>query len=650
MADRRAYWPALLLSACSVVLAWPVLAGGGATSYLDNPVHLAETHALAHTAGGGWSELAFCGFPVHQLHSPLWYGALAALHRAGVALEPLYALAVWLGFLAPCLALFWVARRRVGPLSAALLSFLLLIQRPALVGLGSALGGMWTFSLACAGVILLLDRLVRPHRGARDVAWTAALFGLIGVTHLFAILPAVLALALLAVVRRGRGIALQAAAAGLGAVASAVYWLPMLLATTGRELETQHLSALELLARLLLPTRMIGLAAGNLDSRSLPADLYYTDALPMVALVGLGVVGTRLALRRTPGRDELSLSGGLLALAVLGVLVVAPIWDLTLLGPVSWRLSVFIRLGLALAALPLLAGLEHRLVRRRGLVWAGGLLALASCWWWGRPLAAEVVPARGAEMSEVRSLWSGLARRRGPGWGRVYLQDTLLTPPFSRKLGMSHVLALTGREAGVRQLGAAYSVTPFATGRWTAGEMGNLYGQPLRGARQLRRLLWMMERSNATHLVVSDPFLARVLGRIKRFERLFGAGRFTVFYRRGATSRWAAPLTPALAVRRAANRPGRIKVEVVNRRAGGGVLVKVSAAPGWRLDGPAGARLATARDGLMVVQGLPLGTNSLTLTYRPPGYPRHISMAGWLLIVALALFRRRAITEGGDRS
>ena len=73
---------------------------------------------------------------------------------------------------------------------------------------------------------------------------------------------------------------------------------------------------------------------------------------------------------------------------------------------------------------------------------------------------------------------------------------------------LGHVLALTARQTGARQLGAAYSVTPFPTARWTASEMGSLYKRPLRGPRQLRRLLWMMERTNATHLVISDPFLA----------------------------------------------------------------------------------------------------------------------------------------------
>ena len=642
MTDQRFHWIALLLLAgCSVVLAWPVLMGGGATTYLDNPVHLAETHALAHSAGAGWSDVAFCGFPVHQLHSPLWYGALAALTRVGLPLDLLYALALWLGFLAPSLALYLVAHRRVGTLPAAVLSFILLIQRPALVGLGSAPGGMWTFSLASAILILLVFRLAQPHRTARDVAWTAALFGLLGLTHLFAIPPAVLALVLLALLRRGRRVAHQALAALLGAAASAVYWLPWLLAAGGRLPRTEHLTGGLLLARLLLPTRMFGLLAGNLDSRSLPGDLHYTDALPLVLLMVLGLVGLGLARRKLRPRDEFPLVGGLLALCVLLVLLLAPAVDLPL-GPVSWRFAAFIRVGAALAALPALAWLGDGLLRqRRGLAPALGLAALVSCWWWGRPLAAEVTPMRGAEMDEVRLLWRGLAQQRDPGWGRVYLQDTLLTPPFQRRLGMSHVLALTARETGVHQLGAAYGITPFTTAAWTRSEMGLIYGQPLRGPRQLRRLLWMMERTNATHLVVSDPVLARILDRVSRFRRLLSAGRFSVYHRRGAVSRWAAPLTPTLTITSSAFRPGRVRVAVNNRRAGGRLLIKVSAAPGWRLSGVAPARLSADRSGLMVVRELPAGTHALELSYEPARYPGWITVAGWVLICGLVMLRRR---------
>lgn len=637
---------ALLLTGCAVVLAWPVLTGG-ALSYLDNPVHLAEAHDLAHTAGGGWSEAAFCGFPVHQLHSPLWYGALAGLHRVGLPLEPLYAGAVWLGFLAPCLALFWVLRRRVGVVPAAALSFLLLIQRPGLLGLGSALGGMWTFSLATAGLILLLDRLPRPHRTGRDLAWTAALFGLVGLTHLFAVLPAALALALLAVIRRGRDMSRPALAAALGGAASAAYWFPLLWASGGRLVaETQHLPAGPLFARLLLPTRIFGLAVGYLDSRSIPGDLYYTDAAPMVALVGLGLVGLWLAARRLRDAgdrgDELPVLGGLLALALLGLLLLAEPLELDLLlGPVSWRFVAFVRVGLALATLPLLARLDRWAPQPKVPVMVIlGLAALSSCWWWSRPLAREVAPADGAEMREVRALWSGLTRLRGPGWGRVYLQDTLLTPPFSRRLGMSHVLALTARQTGVRQLGAAYSVTPFPTARWTASEMGNLYGRPLRGRRQLRRLLWMMERTNATHLVISDPFLARKLDQVAPFSRLLRVGRFTLYARRGAST-WASALSAHLTITGADHRPGRIRVTLHNPRKGGRLLVKTAAAPAWQLVGPVGVRLATTRDGLMEVRGLPVGIHAVTLTYEPEVWPWLISLAAWLVIVGVALIRRR---------
>ncbi len=647
---------ALLLAACSVVLAWPVLAGGGAVTYLDNPVHLAEAHALAHTAGRGWSEVAYCGFPVHQLHSPLWYGALAALARAGLPLEPLYAGAVWLGFLAPSLALFVVARRRLGVLPAALVAYLLLIQRPGLLGLGSALSGMWTFSLAAAGLILLLDRLVRPHHTPRDLAWTAALFGFIGLTHLFVVLPAVLCLALLALLRRGRAMGRLVLAGGVGAAASMVYWLPLLLATGGRlEAEVQHLSPGLLFARLLLPTRYFGLAAGNLDSHSVPGDLYYTDAVPMVALAALGLAGLwrvcRDHRRGVPGGD-LSAMGGLASLVVLAVLIWAEPMRWSLLGPVSWRFLAIVRIGLALAALAWLSrpGKARLPPPPTPVLAALAVAALATCFWWARPLVREVPPASGPEMREVRALWQELAARRSPQWGRVYIQDTLLTAPFDRKLGMSHVLALTARETGVRQLGAAYSVTPFNTASWTASEMGNLYSQPPRGGQQLQRLLWMMERSNATHLVLSDPFLARHMDGVGVFQRQRRIGRYTIYARRDAISHWTAPRTAGLEVDSEDHRPGRIAVTVDNRARAGRLLVKTAAAPAWRLRGPPGARLVPTRDGLMQVVGLAPGRHAMVLTYRPDRWPTWVSICAWVLLAGvLAWVSRPSGPTGAGR-
>ena len=643
-----------ILLATSLVIAWPILQGGQVT-YIDNPAHLAEAHSLAHDAFRGWSEAAYCGFPLGTLHSPLWYGLLAGLARTGLPLDPLYALLVWFGFLAPCLALYAVARRRIRPLPAAMLAYILLIQRPAMVGLGSALGGMWTFYLASAALLLLADRLHRPLRSGRDLAWLAGLYALIGLTHLFALVPA----ALLFLIQAARavlgpsrlaGLGRHAGAALLGAAAAALYWLPVLLAREHRVIDHEPLSGGLLMLRLLLPTQVLGLLGDNIDQLPIPDTLYYTDALPMVLLVAGGLAGGLIQARardaREPG-DRLPLHGLLLALGIILLLTaVAPVWtEVQFLGPVSWRLLYFARLGLGLAAIPvagrLLAGMNAGELPR-GLLATLALIAMAGGAWWGRPLALTVAPARGPEMDEVRALWTGLRQRRDSTWGRVYLQDTMLTPPFNRRLGIGHVLALTARQSGIWQLGGTYGITPFRTGKWTASELGQLYDRPLRTRKQFVRLLRRMRRTNATHLVLSEPTLGAKLATVPSFSLLLREGRFTLLRLTRATSRWVEAGSPGVRVGPVDFRPGRVRILVASRAKEAALLVKVSYSPYWRLTGGRGARLTGQSDGLMAIEGLAPGRHDLRLEYRPPRYPNWISLAGWLLIAGLALLGSRA--------
>ena len=84
LTDRLAL---LALCGASLIIGSPVLVGGY-LGYLDNPAHLAEVYSLARESINGWSEIAFCGFPLGRLHSPLWYGALVALAKLGVPVEP----------------------------------------------------------------------------------------------------------------------------------------------------------------------------------------------------------------------------------------------------------------------------------------------------------------------------------------------------------------------------------------------------------------------------------------------------------------------------------------------------------------------------------------------------------------------------------
>jgi hypothetical protein len=630
------------------VIGWPVIAGGYLT-YLDNPAHLAEVYAAAFEARNGWSEVAFCGFPIATLHSPLWYGLLSWLARIGFGSTP-YVCCVWIGLVAPSLALYRVARRSLAPLPAGAVAYLLLVQRPSVVGVGSAAGGMWTFYIAAAALILLVDRVSRPCTSRRDAAEIAALVGLILVTHLYAVVP----LALLAAVhawvvvgsRRGRraGILRQASAAALGAAAAAAYWAPMVLARGALVIHPQNLDARSIIARLLVPTHVFEL----LNRHSTPIDAAAAvAALPMVALAAAGVLGVFHLNRRS---NDAPLYGAVIAAVLLTVLLfLTSEFEIRLLGPGSWRLLYFVRVGLALAAVPFLVRLTRLCGRRaRGTVgwWAGPLLvavALAVGWWFGAPLRAVVPPAGGTEMADVEALWAWLRAHRTGEWGRVYLQDTFEFPKGDVKLSQSHVLALTSDRTGVYQLGATYGVAPYRTVSWTPSEFGTLFRRFVTDDEEVYETRVMLWAVNGTHVVTSYASTERMLESSDDFEVVHRVGRYTVFRAKTVSNEWASAMDPGLEVAVDAFETGRYRMRVFVQRPGGQVLVKSSYHPAWRLtaSGAGTPKLRQEDSGLMRLEGWAVGETSVELDYHPVRWPVAVSLCAWAAIAGLFVIRRR---------
>ena len=237
-------------------------------------------------------------------------------------------------------------------------------------------------------------------------------------------------------------------------------------------------------------------------------------------------------------------------------------------------LLFFVRIGLALGAIPVLAAAESRWtpLARRGVAFATAAAGIALCLWLGSPLRAETPALTSDEMTEVRELWEWLSKNKSDEWGRVYIQDTFMTPPLGADLGESHILALTARESGVRQLGPYYGVVPFKTKTWTMGQVGLVYG--LRPARpeHFDELRDRMAMTNATHLVVSDPTLGIQIQRAGFFNLLTRIGRFSVFELRGAVSAWVTPIGQEAAVDAVEYRTGAVDCRVSQNPRGRGAL------------------------------------------------------------------------------
>jgi hypothetical protein len=624
----------------TAIVTLPALRGHLA-AYQDNPVHLVEIRELARPGSGGWADFAYCGFPLHMLHSPLVYGGLALLTRWGAPLGALYDLLLALSLLAPALALYFVARRRLRPPWAFALATTIVLYRASLIGGAAALGGMFTFHLAGAAFVLVLDRLARRDRTLRDAVWLAALAGFIGLTHMFITIALVylgaihVAWSLWQGAERRRRLLHDLPALGLGVVAAAAYWMPNLLARTASRAEPE--SIFNLAIRVVsthfpLPPPELGkLGRITFDP------VFFADALPQLAVVVLALGGLRRALRDP---DDAPRYGAVIAVLFLGLMFAERWTGLALLGPQNARLMWIARAGLLLAAMPLLCELAARVAPRRAwaLVLAGAAaFALLS----GRVVARQSIPPASPELAALEDLWSWLRAHRQPTWGRVFLQDTFAWGPGDR-LARSHVLVRTGEVSGVDQLGAIYGATPYARD-WMASNPDWLFGVDVRRPDLIDRVAASMERANATHLVLSNPALfARFEGDPRFLTRVRVGGRFLVLERRGAEGRWARALDGAGEVSLERLQPGRLRLEVAGtpRR----IALAQAHHPFWRVDPPGGATLRADADGLMVVE--PSGTQAqrLELTYQPPALPGQLSLAGVAGIAVLAavdVLRRR---------
>ncbi len=623
----------------ALVIAFPILRGGYLT-YIDNSVHLAEVYALAN-GGSGWSEIGFTGFPLPTLHSPLWYPLLARLVRAGVPLGPMYATALFAGFVAIPLSFYHVARGHLNAPRAGLLAYLLLVQSPMIWGIGSPLGGMWTYGLANGALIVAVDLLSRPALTERQHVGLALILALATLTHLF-VLPV---LALAAVVttfvhRRAltrHELSRRALSALVGGLASADYWLTFLWVGNGDPAPLKPFSLQALLCRLLLPSDAMLLLDDHLQD-AIRRDLHFTDSIPMVALVLLGVAGFVFARSR---RSPLSMSGFWIATLLFGMLVLHHTYPLWFLGPVSWRFLDWVRIGFALSAIPVVAALPSP---RSPRVAAALATAFALCGtllgaWWVLPLAKDSPRSVRDELARLEPLWAWLRTNARADWGRIYVEDTLGADWKAGGLSQSHVLALTAHAIDRPVLGTYYGVVPYKL-RWSCSEFGTLFSAPRPGKAWI---LEAMEKTNAGVLVTSNGEMAERIDGTGAFDRLHDESHYAVFRRRGAENLPIASLTPTNHVGPVAFRPGEMRFHLRTDYGGTRVLAKTNFHAWWHLEGIPGGWLRESPEGFLVIDGISKGSFDVHIWYAPSRIPGLVTVLGFGL---LAFWGLRSMRSG----
>jgi hypothetical protein len=630
-----------ILFVSAVAVGWPIWTGGYLT-YMDNPVHIAEIHALA--SGEQWSDIGFCGFPLDYLHSPIWYDGLSVLVLWGVPAGPLFAAFLLLASLCPSVAVYVVGRRYLPPLAALVPAWLLLVQRTAIVGYGSVFGGMATFYIACGLLILFINLLANVDRSWRQVRYITFCLALLALTHLYALVAAVLVAALhsarLLLARpTGWQVTLKrdSVAYALATLCSSLYWYPMVRGLVTAVLAGNPTGSLGaenkdpgwLLMRLLVPSDAV---------YGIQTDLYLIDALPLIGLVTLGVIGMS-RLSRWP--NTTSLYGALLALG-LGVLlfVLLPTQWRPWLGPNSWRFLFVLRIGLALAALPVLLSVgRHVFARRNQAIAVFGGVALIASIGFGAPLRSQVGQPEGPAWDDIQELWTWLKSHNGTS-GRVFIQDTFMTEPRDHPFVRSHVLALTAHESGVPQIGPYYSIVPYKTLGVANGEVGEVLGLPVGRENhegyplewRLAELQRRLEVTNTTKLVVADPADTEVLVEEGIAEVIWRRGRYTVLSVNQENSGWVSADGAEVRVKQWS--PGRVVFDVNSASGGTTVLVKQSYHPGWTVS--PGVTISESKDGLLELSVENQSQSNITLVWKP--YSEQMWTSGFGFVVLLVWF------------
>ena len=625
--QRAVVWLARAASlAVSILLTLPLWRGGWLL-FGDHAPHIAEAVELSRSRSG-WSDTAYAGFPLGVLHSPLWYGLLALVVRLGVPAWVAYTAFVTFAEAALGFVALEVGSRRAPRALALAVSVAVQTQSLLVAGPSGVLTGMWTFGLAIAMYLALVDRLHAPF-DARVGAHIAALVGGIGLTHTFAIY-AVVAVVLIRCTslfvlgrEERRSIVGIGAASALGGVASAAYWLAATLSIDTHDIQ---------------PVISLGWPNFQIFFRPLLEDVfdittvvfYRTPELPdLVLLVVSGLSFLRLARLDRREREIFATTIGTMILVLFVVSHIATMRDRAIFGPIPWRILVVTRsllLFTALAALP-----RWRLESRRALALTA--LSGALCVSWAsersRLLAFEAGSAADSAYAEVHQLFAEVARLAPTVQGRVYAQNThgIAAPP----LGGGHPLALLPERAGVHAVGSYYSLVPFATDAWLTSFAGPVVGE---NASDSNRALIdeRLDDLGAELVVLVDRTAIDVMGGWRpEYTVVARAGRFAVLRRPRPGMARSDDAGAAVTAFRLGD--GRVELDAISPREHD-VMLAVSYGQRWGIEqAPPGAYLARRRNGLMRVH-LPAGTHHVALAYGEPRWPLAVSLAGWLSIAA----------------
>lgn len=504
----------LLLSVGALLISYPILTDGYFT-YLDNPVHLAEIYSLSES-DNGWSQIAFDGFPLRDVHSPLWYGIIVGLVRFDINAEFLYKLFLFIGYISPSLALYAAFRdRQIGFFLATLYLFLHFV----ISGNTAPLGGMFTFGLSVAFYILAIYCLDKIFKSDKNYYLLALCIGLIGLTHLFTFVAIGLHIGvslLVTIIFNKLSFArvIKVAISSLVGVLISLFYIVPALGHSPMDNPLRSVWSMGRIFQHYFTQLGIALVGWSDVSMALSAAIISLPAFLTVVLALLAAIR----------RERLSLPTiryifSILLIIVL--LVVDNVISLSFLGPLPWRYFYFVFIFLFFIIKDLDLRLSKKFLGIIYLIFSFNLVI-------HRLYLNEIVPRRDStEIAEVREVWREL-RELSPS-AKVYLQDTFLTPPLDRKLVLSHIMVLTSHETKVHQLGPYYGLLHFDNVKQTSSEMNQLFGKAGKSTEFLDYVSVSMSTFACDYLLLSNPEYSSLFTADSRYEVVSSIGRFTLY-------------------------------------------------------------------------------------------------------------------------
>ncbi len=659
--------PYLAIVLFAFVMAYPIF-GSGFMTNLDNPIHLATSHAFIENLKetkwiSGWSMDAFVGYPLQlfpRYQLGVWIVALLNLILF-IPAEIGYKVVLFSSYVFPALMIFFIGKKIFKHTSSALIPSILflLIRRDVVV---TAFSGQWNSLL---GLGFLLAFVYLTHRffynpNFKSMVKLALLFALIMLSYLFAAIAAMVFFSvyfLVFSVKKRFSIKFLFYGGGLfliGFSLCAFYLLPILdmpgwaSAYSGSALAYSFFALfykvlgtfLFAVPKNVVTQQLFDAFSGNFIDFLKLAWLYIVASLPQFLIFILGLMGMSYLFRNRKKDDSTTifLTSTFLFMIISLVLgsgfwfLIPSLKNLPILGNLlAYRFLLYTNIGLLIFVCYALSNMKngvypklrffHALAVRRNVIFViVALFFVANINAYLPPKEETLTIGESSLNEDFYSLAYWIKNNVDSKNTRIVYQD-IYGNTEDPSIGSSHLPAMLFYYTNVYSVGAWYDSSSYPTDSLALTSSGNLFGKKLDeiGDDFIQNEMRLV---NAKYIVSNNNKLKDKLLKSNLFKEEFGNRHFTVFSLKNYNPEWISyegNLSYEIA-----NFESRVVIFNYTGDSEKEVLIKVSYHPYWHgyIDNKE-INISRNKDSLMTLK-LPEGSHSVTLSYKPFRLPYFI--------------------------